>query len=185
MLPSLLINSDRGAHEPEWALSALLAAMEIGNNSARIADAIAVSSAFPQVHGTPASGCLERTALKPAETCCSVAPMPVSWSTTYSSKARSPSDCTFLAPRFQPVLRMPTIQASISSIRNLCSSMGSEPSLPTGLPSISVEPETSTTWIRASQRAKSERNWLPLPLPSCAPGTSPATSTRVTGTSRR
>ena len=82
MLPSLLINSDRGAHEPEWALSALLAAMEIGNNSARTADAIAVSSAFPQVHGTPESGCLDCTALKPAETCCSVAPMPVSWSTT-------------------------------------------------------------------------------------------------------
>ena len=47
---------------------------------------------------------------------------------------------------------------------------------------MSVEPEVSTICINASHLAKSERNWLPLPLPSCAPGTSPATSISVIGT---
>ena len=54
--------------------------------------------------------------------------------------------------------------------------------MPIGLPSISVEPEVSTICINASHLAKSERNWFPLPLPSCAPGTSPATSINVIGT---
>ena len=53
-----------------------------------------------------------------------------------------------------------------------------------GFPSISVSPAASTTCIRASQFAKSARNALPLPRPSAAPGTRPATSTRKVGTSR-
>ena len=53
-----------------------------------------------------------------------------------------------------------------------------------GFPSISVSPAASTTCIKASQFARSDRNALPLPRPSAAPGTNPATSTRNVGTSR-
>ena len=54
-----------------------------------------------------------------------------------------------------------------------------------GLPPLSVRPEASTTCTRASAVHRSARNWLPLPLPWYAPGTRPATSTIVQGSSRR
>ncbi len=36
--------------------------------------------------------------------------------------------------------------------------------------------------MNASACLKSSKNWFPMPLPSCAPGTSPATSITSTGT---
>jgi hypothetical protein len=52
-------------------------------------------------------------------------------------------------------------------------------------PSASVVPLTSTTCIKASAWRRSSRNLLPSPLPSCAPGTRPATSNNSIGTDRR
>ena len=48
-------------------------------------------------------------------------------------------------------------------------------------PSQSVPPDASTTWIRASARRISSRNWFPKPRPSQAPGTMPAMSINSTG----
>ena len=59
--------------------------------------------------------------------------------------------------------------------------LGSEPIY---VPSASVVPETSTTWIKASACLKSSKNLLPSPFPSWAPGTSPATSRSSIGTRR-
>ena len=55
---------------------------------------------------------------------------------------------------------------------------------PTGLPSASVAPEPSTTWMIASAWRRWSRNWLPRPRPVCASGTSPATSIRLIGMNR-
>src|SRR3989344_9111424 len=62
------------------------------------------------------------------------------------------------------------------------SSFGSLVPGATGLPPSSVAPAMSTTWINADASIISERNWLPRPLPLCAPGTRPAISTSFTGT---
>jgi len=70
----------------------------------------------------------------------------------------------------------------LSSFSNIfTSSTGSpEPSLP----SMSVVPDASTTWMNMSACLKSSRNLFPNPLPSEAPSTKPATSISSTGTNR-
>lgn len=52
-----------------------------------------------------------------------------------------------------------------------------------GFPSWSECPDKSTTWMSTSASNRSFKNLLPLPLPSYAPGTNPATSLSNTGTS--
>ena len=71
---------------------------------------------------------------------------------------------------------------------NSCSTMAMSPTgscVPGGtfLPSRSVDPEASTTWMRASACLTSSRNWFPRPFPFEAPSTRPATSTIFTGMS--
>lgn len=52
-------------------------------------------------------------------------------------------------------------------------------------PFSSVSPDTSMTWMRTSASRRSFRNLFPLPRPSQAPGTKPATSFNRTGTYRQ
>ena len=99
----------------------------------------------------------------------------------------SPSACTLRDPLDQPSSSIPCIHESSSAVRNEVSSFNADSTSSTaaiGFPSMSVIPAASTTWISASQFAKSERNAFPLPLPSDAPGTKPATSTKNVGTRR-
>ena len=70
---------------------------------------------------------------------------------------------------------------SISFSKNSISFSGS-PS--PGLPSASVCPVASTMCTSADACRRSSRNWLPIPFPKCASGTSPATSTIFTDTNR-
>lgn len=53
------------------------------------------------------------------------------------------------------------------------------------LPSASIEPEASTTWISASACPMAERNWLPSPRPIQASLTNPGISTSFIGTYRQ
>ena len=94
--------------------------------------------------------------------------------------------CIFacLAILENPFLMISLIQHSISLLRKRTSSAGSwDPGFP-GTPSMSVEPLTSTTLIRASACLRSSRNWFPSPFPCQASGTRPATSRSSTGIMR-
>ena len=53
------------------------------------------------------------------------------------------------------------------------------------LPSTSIEPEVSTTWISASACPMAERNWFPSPRPFQASLTNPGTSTSFMGIYRQ
>ena len=87
-----------------------------------------------------------------------------------------------LASFLQLLQRIDAYQRSISFSRNLTSFAGSWFPAPIGSPFSFVDPDASTTCISTSAWLRSLRNWFPRPLPSCAPGTRPATSTISTGT---
>lgn len=80
-------------------------------------------------------------------------------------------------------IKFPRTQRTISEYSHSMSTEGSYPRV--ALPSASVVPLTSTTWISASACRKSSKNLFPSPRPWCAPGTSPATSSNSIGTDRR
>ena len=85
-----------------------------------------------------------------------------------------------IEPHFS--IRFPWIQRTISPLNHSMSTLGSYPLV--FFPSASVVPDTSTTWMSASACLRSSRNLFPSPLPSCAPGTRPATSSSSIGTDR-
>ena len=74
-------------------------------------------------------------------------------------------------------------QRSNSCSNILMSSMGSFVRGSTGCPWRFVAPDASATTMRASALLTSSRNWLPNPLPWCAPGMRPGVSMRSTGMS--
>ena len=104
-----------------------------------------------------------------------VIPVPDNWSkrTFEMSRCSAP---TFLISLTQFLDRIPYIHMTISFSRNSKSSRGSWLPASTGFPSRSVEPDASITFINTLACIKSSKNLLPNPFPSCAPGTSPATS---------
>lgn len=116
---------------------------------------------------------------------------------TISSVTLSPLSCfaralagswfsvfTCLANFSHPFVRSPVIQRSSSTSRNLMSNAGSCVPGSLGSPFSVVLPLMSTTCMNASACLKSSKNLFPIPFPSWAPGTRPATSMTSTGTNR-
>lgn len=123
----------------------------------------------------------------------SLSPMIASW--TIVSVTLSPDNCLpsiFVGSSFSwcicraslshPFLMMPKYHWSSSFSRNRMSSAGSYVPASMFSPFSFVAPAMSTICIKASACRKSSKNLLPIPFPSCAPGTSPATSRTSTGT---
>ena len=118
---------------------------------------------------------------KAALTCRSLTLIPPSCSAMACSMARF-SISVFLDMRCQLRCRILNIHISISRSKNVISSTGLCSPILIGLPTISVPPLASTTWIIRSTRLSSSKNSFPSPFPRWASGTSPATSTSCTGT---
>ena len=158
------------------AISALFMAMIMGLEIFLISPQSFRSDSSSQAVGSAGRGALSRAAL----ICPSVIFSPLSLSARIvSGLLPFIFACLAIFPR--PSLMISLIQQSISCLRNVTSSVGSNsPTFP-GIPSIFVLPLTSTTLINASACLRSSKNLFPRPLPCQASGTRPATSRRSTG----